>query len=172
MFQFTGFAWLTPWHTFNMSGCPIRISADHKLCAPPRSFSQLITSFFASESLGIPHTPFSSLSLVLLILILNKYYHINTVANLSYFTLILLFVFLCDYNIPEDNCNSLCPNMSMNIASRDRQLNYLCTHMQYARDKLLSPGIARWRISESNRWPPACKAGALASWANPPITSS
>ncbi len=26
-----------------------------------------------------------------------------------------------------------------------------------------------WRISESNRWPPACKAGALASWANPPF---
>ena len=26
----------------------------------------------------------------------------------------------------------------------------------------------KWRISESNRWPPACKAGALASWANPP----
>jgi hypothetical protein len=25
-----------------------------------------------------------------------------------------------------------------------------------------------WRISDSNRWPPACKAGALASWANPP----
>ena len=25
-----------------------------------------------------------------------------------------------------------------------------------------------WRISESNRWPPACKAGALASWANSP----
>jgi hypothetical protein len=29
-----------------------------------------------------------------------------------------------------------------------------------------------WRISESNRWPPACKAGALASWANPPIFCS
>ena len=27
----------------------------------------------------------------------------------------------------------------------------------------------KWRISESNRWPPACKAGALASWANPPV---
>jgi hypothetical protein len=27
------------------------------MCAHPRSFSQLITSFFASESLGIPHTP-------------------------------------------------------------------------------------------------------------------
>ena len=26
-------------------------------CADPRSFSQLITSFIASESQGIPHTP-------------------------------------------------------------------------------------------------------------------
>ena len=25
-----------------------------------------------------------------------------------------------------------------------------------------------WRISESNRWPLACHASALASWANPP----
>ena len=31
--------------------------------------------------------------------------------------------------------------------------------------------IAWWRITESNRWPPACKAGALASWANPPCFS-
>ena len=29
-----------------------------------------------------------------------------------------------------------------------------------------------WRISESNRWPPACKAGALASWANSPLFSN
>ena len=28
-----------------------------------------------------------------------------------------------------------------------------------------------WRITDSNRWPPACKAGALASWANPPFHS-
>ena len=40
-----------------MPGCPIRISADHIVCANPRSFSQLITSFFASKSLGILHTP-------------------------------------------------------------------------------------------------------------------
>ena len=39
-------------------GCPIRTSADQFVFANPRSFSQLITSFFASESLGIPHTPF------------------------------------------------------------------------------------------------------------------
>ena len=29
--------------------------------------------------------------------------------------------------------------------------------------------LARWwRITDSNRWPSACKADALASWANPP----
>ena len=28
-----------------------------------------------------------------------------------------------------------------------------------------------WRITDSNRWPSACKADALASWANPPICS-
>ena len=26
-----------------------------------------------------------------------------------------------------------------------------------------------WRITDSNRWPPACKAGALAIWANPSV---
>ena len=40
-------------------GCPIRTSADHGAFATPRSFSQLVTSFFASESQGIPHAPFS-----------------------------------------------------------------------------------------------------------------
>ena len=44
-----------------MLGCPIRISTDQFVCANPRSFSQLITSFIASESLGIPHTPLLSL---------------------------------------------------------------------------------------------------------------
>ena len=38
-------------------GCPIRISTDQLVLANPRSFSQLITSFFASESLGIPRAP-------------------------------------------------------------------------------------------------------------------
>ena len=38
---------------------------------------------------------------------------------------------------------------------------------QYVNERLFLS--ESWRISESNRWPPACKAGALASWANPPI---
>ena len=43
---------------FCLTGCPIRISADQVSFANPRSFSQLTTSFIASKSLGIPHTPF------------------------------------------------------------------------------------------------------------------
>src|SRR5690606_24259604 len=39
-----------------------RIPADQFVCADPRGFSQLIASFVASGSLGIPHTPLSSLS--------------------------------------------------------------------------------------------------------------
>jgi hypothetical protein len=41
---------------FNRGGCPIRKSPDYSLFAATRSLSQLITSFFASESLGILHT--------------------------------------------------------------------------------------------------------------------
>src|SRR5690606_39490179 len=44
------------YYAFNIVGCPIRKSSDQNVCAIPRSLSQLITSFFASESLGIRHT--------------------------------------------------------------------------------------------------------------------
>ena len=46
-------------------GCPIRKSPDHGLFAPPRSLSQLITSFFASESQGIPRTLLVTFSIIL-----------------------------------------------------------------------------------------------------------
>ena len=36
-------------------GCPIRKSPDQRLFAPPRSLSQLVTSFIASGSQGIHH---------------------------------------------------------------------------------------------------------------------
>ena len=50
---------LTVWLAFNQPGCPIRISWDQGLFAPPPSFSQLITSFVATESQGIHRLPFS-----------------------------------------------------------------------------------------------------------------
>jgi hypothetical protein len=47
--------------TMTVRGFPIRISPDQSLLAAPRSFSQLSTSFFASDCLGIHHTPFVAL---------------------------------------------------------------------------------------------------------------
>ncbi len=42
------------------AGFPIRTPADLRPFAPPRGFSQLVTSFLASGSPGIPRAPFSS----------------------------------------------------------------------------------------------------------------
>ena len=41
-----------------LPGFPIQTSADHSLCAAPRSFSQLITSFIGSQCQGIRPAPF------------------------------------------------------------------------------------------------------------------
>ena len=58
MFQFPALASCRAGcHPFRMTGCPIRRSADQRSFAPPRGFSQLITSFIASESQGIRHAP-------------------------------------------------------------------------------------------------------------------
>ena len=45
------------------TGCPIRKSTDREIFAPPRSLSQLITSFIGSLCQGIRHIPFISWSL-------------------------------------------------------------------------------------------------------------
>ena len=58
MFQFPTFA--SYFHMISRSlamGCPIRVSADRFVFANPRSLSQLVTPFFASESQGILRTP-------------------------------------------------------------------------------------------------------------------
>ena len=57
MFQFPPFAYLAVYMSFTHVGCPIRKSPDQWPFAPTRSLSQLITSFFASESQGIRHAP-------------------------------------------------------------------------------------------------------------------
>ena len=63
MFQFPGFPCISyvftytyPW--FSWMGFPIRISADRRIFASPRRFSQLITSFFGFQCQGIHHALF------------------------------------------------------------------------------------------------------------------
>ena len=58
MFQFSGFppydyGFIIRYMESVHVGFPIRISADQCLCAAPRSFSQLVTSFFGSQCQGI-----------------------------------------------------------------------------------------------------------------------
>ena len=45
------------YYTFSIVGFPIRKSWDQNVFATPPSLSQLITSFFASQSQGIPRVP-------------------------------------------------------------------------------------------------------------------
>ncbi len=66
-------------------GCPIRTSTGHKLFAPLRSFSQLITSFIASQSQGIHHV----LLIIFLSLFLFNILH-NAFITLIKSTLVLL----------------------------------------------------------------------------------
>lgn len=67
------------YHVFNMVGCPIGKSPDQRLFAPPRSLSQLITSFIASESLGIRRT---------LLLTFLTYFVIGALAPAKYCNLL------------------------------------------------------------------------------------
>lgn len=58
MFQFAGFPCYSyvlavAYLSFAQTGCPIQKSAAHQIFAPSRSFSQLVTSFFGSQWLGI-----------------------------------------------------------------------------------------------------------------------
>ena len=134
MFQFPGFAPASRVARSPVLGCPIRKSPDQWLFAPPRSLSQLITSFFASESQGIPRT--------LLV----------TFSNFSRY----------DSEAQSLDCSS-----------------FLATHRCSTRGSLLSSLIRQsvkelfalteqeWRITDSNRGPPACKAGALPAELNP-----
>ena len=76
-----------------MVSCLIRTPADHALFAGPRSFSQLTTSFFASESLGIPHTPFITSSRFTYVLVARyTLVYLITLLLLTFSTLFLQYV--------------------------------------------------------------------------------
>ena len=75
-----------------MPGCPIQVSTDQFVCANPRSFSQLITPFFASESLGIPHTPLFCLCAAYLFIKINRTYNNSDKSELLCFLFLIIFL--------------------------------------------------------------------------------
>ena len=60
MFQFSRLALLSESYGFSIWGCPIRTSRDYRFGAAPPGFSQLSTSFIASDSLTIHQTPLNA----------------------------------------------------------------------------------------------------------------
>jgi hypothetical protein len=89
MFQFTGLTSDIIGYLIAKVGCPIRIFTDQRLFAPPRNFSQLITSFIVSESQGIPRTPLLTF-FYLLYLQVNLYFYLFF-PNMSKNFITLLF---------------------------------------------------------------------------------
>ena len=62
----------------------IRKSVDQRLFAPSHSLSQLVTSFFASESLGIHHTPlFTFLSNQILLTFFYAFQYVKELYELA-----------------------------------------------------------------------------------------
>lgn len=162
---------------FNRTGFPIRKSADQFIFADPRGLSQLITSFIASESQGIPRVPFLTFFYAYAFcsygMLFDSCCNVvrlqswNVVNTSTYFFLPLNFTPV--YSSPLYCCllfQFTSSNMSKNVFSVCSSEFAVCSF------NCLLPTVycqlKAWRITDSNRWPSACKADALASWANPP----
>ena len=166
MFQFPTFAHLSMWLVFYQSGFPIRISRRQGLFAPQPGFSQLITSFVASEIQGIHRLRF----FYFLSLIDRSSLNVQSILSIGssfrfspYFLLVsfALKLFRVEYPL-EDTLPHITSIRSLYFVLSINVKDLIFINSQFW------ALIIMWRITDSNRWPPACKAGALASWANPP----
>lgn len=163
MFQFPAFASLSRCQVFAWRVAPFGDPGVMRLFAPNPGFSQLVTSFFASQSLGIHRLPF--------------------------FYCLVSFNWKLKIESGKRFKRALRPFSIFNFPFSIKLVALTCScFVQYVKDLFLIESGKRkveneknvfnfqfsifnwklWRISDSNRWPPACRAGALASWANPP----
>ena len=124
MFQFPGFASRPKSGSlvFNQGGYPIRKSADYSLYAATRSLSQLITSFFAFESLGIHHAPLTT-----------------SFQSLSHYPKMHLF-------------SILQINMSMNVSQYQKHNTAMSVSpIRSVKSTFCELQVFQWRITDSNR---------------------
>ena len=103
MFQFSGFAFpfTRESPTFSWRSFLIRKSTDQRSFAPPRSLSQLTTSFIASESQGIRHTLLITFFLLYLLIILYEHGMPCPYSKdiMTIFRLIIVFSFNMSKNV-------------------------------------------------------------------------
>ena len=142
MFQFSAFAHLRVIHLQCIRFPHSEIKGSKCICHSPL----LIAAYHVFLRLSEPRHPPCALSNLLISSFLLFVYYFNQFQYVNE-----LFV--------------------VSIFGLRRIKNGHCTQYPYNNDCKYSHvwEVKKWRITESNRWPPACKAGALASWANPPI---
>jgi hypothetical protein len=150
MFQFPAFAFrLHGISRLHRDGFPhSEIPGSKVIC----TFPELIAAYHVLLRLWEPrHPPYALITFLNIILLLLHYYFIQHVKEL-----------LSQLrNIVQNN--GVEP-FSTFISWLSAPIAAFCNFKVCILKNLLK----KWRISESNRWPPACKAGALASWANSP----
>ena len=145
------------------------------ICKSPK----LIAAYHVLLRLWEPRHPPCTLSYFLL-----RYRLLLGIVCL-YFRSVICYLFSvfsfpsCDRSLIPVNCSPTTPICCLlfNLTSSNMSKNFrLRSKVKAERLKVftslllpLSFYLNWWRITDSNRWPPACKAGALASWANPPI---
>ena len=153
-------------------GCPIRISADHRLLASPRSFSQRATSFIASQCQGIHQMLLSRLitrtqgqAPARFVLAWCYTFSTKTWPHTSTYAAMPSVSLLC----PTRPCDPVRPKKTF-------LLYFLSSLVQHPAHKRVPPSMRSffslfhlphasasewWRRSGSNRRPQACKARAL-----------
>ena len=158
-------------------GFPIRISTDQRVFAPPRSFSQRITSFIACACQGIHQLPLRHL----IVLIANAHPVIDGIGTKRPASRDLNGgAVRLTHHVPgierpmatnrihqhPANYRSLWNPKGQTPNTEPVQIFSLRCHAEQATSKALAANLCFfmdewWSQTGSNRRPPACKAGAL-----------
>ena len=148
MFQFTDLPLSYMWSTH--IGFPIRRSWHQRLCAPPPSFSQLITSFIGFCCLGILRVP------------LIAFY-----SNSNSFP-VFIVIFLPTIHFPLSLINI---GGDKRVRTADLCLaRAALSQLSYIPIKRLLRHHSWWAWLDSNQWPLRYQHSALTTWATRPQT--
>ena len=185
MFQFRRFptctyVFSTCWQSIALPGFPIRKSTDQSLLSANRGLSQIAASFVGSWCQGIPLALFVAWPFMInlgslgCIILDDNICSICNYPKLNYFTYhFSLFSFQGAFPCVSWTQISTLNSLSTEICSQKWWAEMDSNHrpLGYQPSALTSWAISPswWRWTGSNRWPPACKAGALPAELHPHI---
>ena len=151
----------------------IRTSGGLWICASLPGFSQLITSFFAFQLQGIRHRPIFRLTILLfpLFLLLSAsarcfFSFIQALRTSTRTFRTKAFLFLHQYTFP---CLfSVCTDYRLYVYCFMFPSLFIFQRSLQEKSFFNTTFLYLWRIGGMNPWHSACKADALANWANSP----